>query len=181
MSLEKILNKIEKDAEKEIEEINKKIEKERKKLLKKAKEKGEGKKEEIIKQGKKEAELEKQRILSSKNLETKSKILNKKDALISKVISEVSDRIVKDKSVYEDLLKKLIEDAEIEEYEVIVREEDRKFVEEYELAEESIEEPGVIVRKKDGSLTVDNRIKKLMERKKKDLRVGIAQILFESE
>jgi len=54
-------------------------------------------------------------------------------------------------------------------------------VKEYNIAEESIKEPGVIIRKKDQTLTIDNRIEKVIKRKEKDLRVGIAKILFESE
>ncbi|MEA1993110.1 MAG: V-type ATP synthase subunit E [Euryarchaeota archaeon] len=181
MSLEKIIEKVEEDTEKEIGKIEEETKIERDKLIKKARGRTETKRKKIINKGKKEAELEKQRIISSANVDAKRKILNTKDGLIKKVISEVTERIVKDKKLYGNFLRNAIEEASMEDCEIVIREEDRELVKGYDLAEDTIDESGVIIRKKDGSLTVDNRIKKVMERKKKKLRVGIAEILFESE
>ncbi|MCK4247592.1 MAG: hypothetical protein KAV48_03400 [Methanomicrobia archaeon] len=181
MSLEKIISKIEKDAEKEIAEINERIKIKKEELIEKAEKKARLERDKIINRGKKEAELEKQRIISSTNVETKRKILNKKDQLIMEVISEISKKIVKDKKIYQRLLRKLVDEAQIEDYEILVREGDRDLVKEYTLAKEGIKEPGVIIRKKDQTLTVDSRIEKIIKRKEKDTRIGIAKILFESE
>jgi len=181
MSLEKIISKIEKDAEKEIAEINERIKIKKEELIKKTEKKAELKRNKLINRGKKEAELEKQRIISSSNVEAKRKILNKKDQLIMEVISEISKKIVENRKIYQSLLRKLIDEAKMEDYEILIREEDRDLVKEYNLAEESIKKPGVIIRKKDQTLTIDNRIEKVIKRKEKDLRVGIAKILFESE
>jgi V/A-type H+-transporting ATPase subunit E len=181
MSLKKILNQIEKDAQKEIEEITKEIETERTNLLNKAKKKAEIERDRRVLKGKKEAELEKQRIISSANVEGKRAILRKKDDLISEVITAAEKKITEDTTRYEPFLKKLIDEAGIDDYEVYVRKEDRRLVKGYPRADDDIEDPGVIIRKKDGSLTIDNRVAKVVERKKKDLRVGIAKILFERE
>ena len=181
MSLEKIIRKIEEDTEKEIAEINERIRVEREKLIKKAEKKAEIEKIKIISRGKKEAELEKQRIISSANVESKRKILNKKDQLIMKIISEASKKIVENRDIYQKFLKKLIKEVEIGDYDLMIREEDKDMLKGYPIADERIKEPGVIIRKKDRSLTIDNRIEKVIKRKEKDLRVGISKILFESE
>lgn len=196
-SAEKIIERIREDAAREVEVIIGEAKREAEDIIKEAEDKAEEQKREIISKGEKEAELLKQRIVANAKLKARKSGLDAKEELIKAVFEEAEKELAKIASSdnYKDILRGLIAEGVSsvgEDAEVMVKEEDKKLLEDgilkdlekefkvkITLSPENINTiGGVIVRSKNGRVEVNNTFETRMIRMQDALRSKIAKILF---
>ncbi len=192
MALDKIIERIKKDVEhktdtiyereeEKAQEIREEIEREKKRKL-----------NEIRKDKKREIKTLKNRILSQAKLEKRKKKLEVREEMIEKVFDEVMERVkAMDPSDYEDYLRKAIGrcDSTLKGDITIlcnkdskdkVKELARKIDPSLEVKAELDSLGGIKARSEEGS-SIDLTFEANIERKKKELRKEIANILFPEE
>jgi len=186
MAIEKLLTRIEKDAKKEVDEVIEAAEQEAKKIIKEAKEEGKREAERIAEKGKREAERRKERILSAARREARMVITNAKEEIIQKCFAIINEKIssmpARD---YRKVMEKMVKEAMEEGGTWILhpsRKEDTKIAEKFgvEMGEGIDAIGGVILRAKDGSREIDLTFDFLLERKREEIRIMIAEKLFEN-
>ncbi|GAK55006.1 V-type ATP synthase subunit E [Candidatus Vecturithrix granuli] len=138
-------------------------------------------------------------LVAAAELEARKQKLLKQEALIAEVERQVKDRLlqIRNEARYPDILRRLIRDGlsmlDGQAFEVIVAPEDRSLITEeflkhlgqeqkasVTLAEDALSEmTGVIVQRVDKRVRCDNTLQRLFERRKHELRLLIAQDLFE--
>jgi vacuolar-type H+-ATPase subunit E/Vma4 len=172
-----------------------------KKILDEAAQKGKENYERIVQQGKQSGEKERQKILSTIEMEMKKLTLNSREALIEQAFTlawkkfeefkktkEYKDILVKQviSSIRELEGKSFIVDAHkgdsfkisADTLKQIEKETDKKALV-IEIHEIDSDLGGVIVREKEGKISVDNTFASILERKKNETRVKVSEILFE--
>lgn len=172
-----------------------------KKILEDAESRAKENAEKIVLNGRQLGEKEKQKILSTAEMQAKKVVLNSKEALIKKTFLKAREEFneLKKTEKYKDILIKQIISSILElegkEFTVEVYEgEGLKLTKELvqrmgketkrrglklTLNEVSEDLGGVIVREKEGKVSVDNTFDSILDRKRNDIRVRISEILFE--
>ncbi len=184
MALEKLIQKIKEEAEKEIKEIIQKAEEEAREVIEKEKEKGRKEAEKIRTRGEKEAERQKEKILASARRKAKAYIIQAKEEIIQKCFDEMVNILREmDGKTYEQFMEKEIKEAmkEIEDgYIISTRKEDEKIAKKLGLEVKGKTEGigGVILKSKDGKKEIDLTFDFMLERKKEEIRIKIAEKLF---
>lgn len=157
--------------------------------------------EKILKQGRTIGEKERQKILSTAEMEVKKLVLNAKEALIDEVFEHAIQKFetLKGTENYQKILTSQIASSisELEGKEFVIAACKRDglkitddVIKEIETKtgrkglglsiEETLEDMGgVIVRVKDGKVSIDNTFRSIFDRKKNEIRVKISEILFE--
>jgi V/A-type H+-transporting ATPase subunit E len=127
MPLEKIVERIKKDAKVRATEIIKKGEAEAKKLREETKEELESLKDKLISSGEKEAKDLKRQMLAMARLEARNSLLQAKQGLLEKVFQQAKQRLLKmPRPEYERLLYRMVVSVASGGEEIILSEEDRK-------------------------------------------------------
>ena len=186
MAIEKLLARIEEDARKEIDEIIKAAEGEAKRIIEGAREEGKKEAEKITKKGKKEAERARDRIISAANREARMMITNAKEEVIQQCLEIIREKMAsmpskEYKKIVEDMVKDAIEEGG--DYVLFYsRKEDKKIAEKLNIDVEGEIDAigGVVLKAKDGSKEIDLTFDFLLERKKEEIRIMIAEKLFEN-
>lgn len=157
--------------------------------------------ETTIQNGRQLGEKEKQKILSTAEMQAKKVVLNSKEALINETFLKAREQfneLKKTKKYKEILIKQIVSsigELEGKEFTVDVYEgEELKLTKEIvqrigketkrkglklTLNEISEDMGGVIVRGKDGKVSVNNTFDSILDRKRNEIRVRISEILFE--
>jgi len=172
-----------------------------KKILDEATQKAGDNYERIVQQGKQLGEKERQKILSTIDMEMKKLVLNSREGLIEQAFTLAGNKFEEFKKTkdYKDILikqvissirelngKNFIVDVHrgdsfkinAETLKHIEKESDKKGLT-IEIREVEKDLGGVIVREKDGKISVDNTFASILERKKNETRVKVSEILFE--
>jgi len=186
MAIEKLLARIEEDARKEIDEIIKAAEDEAKRIIEGAREEGKKEAEKITKKGKKEAERARDRIISAAKREARMIITNAKEEVIQQCFEIIREKMAsmpskEYKKIVEDMVKDAIEEGG--DYVLFYsRKEDKKIAEKLNIDVEGKIDAigGVVLKAKDGSKEIDLTFDFLLERKKEEIRIMIAEKLFEN-
>jgi len=186
MAIEKLLARIEEDARKEIDEIIKAAEGEAKRIIEGAREEGKKEAEKITKKGKKEAERARDRIISAAKREARMMITNAKEEVIQQCLEIIREKMAsmpskEYKKIVEDMVKDAIEEGG--DYVLFYsRKEDKKIAEKLniDVGGEIDAIGGVVLKAKDGSKEIDLTFDFLLERKKEEIRIMIAEKLFEN-
>lgn len=128
MSLEKIIEHIEEDAQKQIDEIKAQASEASQKIIQEAKKQAESYRAKALEDAQKEAEQHKQRIISTANLEFRKNILAVKQEAIDMAFQEAVNSLVNMKDQdYLNLLKNMIlENVQTGEEEIILSERDKQ-------------------------------------------------------
>jgi len=185
MSAEKIIQKIKSDAEAQAKEVLMQAEKEASSLLEQAKADAKVKSDQILKDGKAKAENEKKILLSQANQELKRKTLEAKEEVISQCFSKAEEELKGLSGAnYQKIVKSLIEQgisridgkAQV----VVTRPEDKEVAKSLgiEVAGQTEGLGGIIVKSKDGRVTVDNTFDGILKRKYYEIRVEVGKLLF---
>ena len=186
MAIEKLLARIEEDARREIDEIIKAAEDEAKRIIEGAREEGKKEAEKITKKGKKEAERARDRIISAAKREARMIITNAKEEVIQQCFEIIREKMAsmpskEYKKIVEDMVKDAIKDGG--DYVLFYsRKEDKKIAEKLNIDVEGKIDAigGVVLKAKDGSKEIDLTFDFLLERKKEEIRIMIAEKLFEN-
>jgi len=200
--LEKIRKKIMKDAEKQASEILGEAQGRAAKVIEEAEKRAERRASEILRREAEEAEREKRKIIAEAKLRARQIVTASKEEGVRRVFEEARKRLeaLASSKEYVQALEKMIERGALAlgggNLEVVLPEQHanidlnlEKIAEEVskrlgvktklEKARETVYATGgVIIRKSDGSLLIDNTFETVLEREEKNLRTKIAKILF---
>jgi len=187
MAIEKLLARIEEDARREIDEIIKAAEDEAKRIIEGAREEGKKEAEKITKKGKKEAERARDRIISAAKREARMMITNAKEEVIQQCLEIIREKMASMPSKeYKKIVEDMVKDAIKEGGDYVLfysRKEDKKIAEKLNIdVGDDIMNAigGVVLKAKDGSKEIDLTFDFLLERKKEEIRIMIAEKLFEN-
>ncbi|MEA1904581.1 MAG: V-type ATP synthase subunit E family protein [Candidatus Hadarchaeota archaeon] len=205
--LEKMVQRILSDAEKESKKVIRDAKGEVEKRKSSAKENAKAEAEKILSEGKREAEKIEHRVLASARLKTRQLKLNTQESLIQDAFSKAMDELPnlrKDKQRYQKIMGELVKAGGIaiggEELEIQILKEDKKFLPKatvHDLTKKISKSTGnetslkistslknasggVVVQKADGSVKCDNTFEARLRRLKHSLRSKTAEILFKS-
>ncbi|MBS7249093.1 MAG: V-type ATP synthase subunit E [Candidatus Freyarchaeota archaeon] len=200
--LKKIKDKIEKDAEERASQIIEKAKIRAKEIEEEAISKAEKRAEEIIRRGMEEAERYKRRRLAEAKLKAKQRITKAREQLIEQTFQKANEKLKeltatpKYKSVLEALIQKAAIGVGGGELEILVPKGHEKHISDISsiaekvqsetknpthitISKETIEAVGgCLVRRKDGSIYIDNTFESIMERNMKELRIKAARTIF---
>jgi len=157
--------------------------------------------EKIIAQGKYTGEKEKQKILSTAEMEVKRMVLNCRESLIDEAFALAREKFetFKKTKEYKDILQRhiivSIEELEGNSFTIVVSKHDsfslsdsvvnriKKETEKkglkLELQEVDKDIGGVIVRERDGKVSIDNTFDSMLNRIKNEIRAKVSEILFD--
>ncbi|MFQ5975094.1 MAG: V-type ATP synthase subunit E [Candidatus Hydrothermarchaeales archaeon] len=194
VQVQNIIDKIMDDAQKKAKEIEDKAKEEKNSVLADAKEKGEKTKAEIIANGEKKAKAEKDRIIADARVRARKVTLKARERVIEEAFAKATKEIGKATATkgYQETLKRLIQESISivgkGSIELVLTSRDKKQLKAEDLegmkdvsisSDELPSMGGVIVRKVDGSVEIDNTIETRIQRGKSDLRRKAAEILFD--
>ncbi|MEM2145402.1 MAG: V-type ATP synthase subunit E family protein [Candidatus Jordarchaeaceae archaeon] len=201
--LKKIVSKIEEEAEERAKAIIEEAKIKAKEIEEEAKSKAEKRAEEIIKRGKEEAERYTRRRLAEAKLKAKQRKIKAQEQLIEMAFQKANEKLTEltASKEYSKILERLVQIAAINigggELEVLLPEGHSKYLSNASAIAKNVEGEtknptnisisketldatgGCLVRKKDGSISVDNTFQAILERKIKEIRVKVAKILLE--
>ena len=202
MGAAEIVNRIREEGEKERERILNEAKERAKKIIEDAKAEAERSKKRAMEEEERRAETEKRRIIQTARLEARRKKWMAQEEMIKEVMNKAVEKIkeVKEKGFgeykYDEILRNLIKVSAMSagggDLEVILSEEDARFISKKDLdeiskdlgasltlSEERVKSiGGVIVRTKDGQIAVNNTFEKRLERLSDAIRDKVAAIMF---
>lgn len=202
MGAVEIVNRIREEGEKERERILNEAKEKAKKIIEDAKAEAERSKKRAMEEEERRAETEKRRIIQTARLEARRKKWIAQEEMIKEVMNKAVEKIkeVKEKGFgeykYDEILRNLIKVSAMSagggDLEVILSEEDARFISKKDLdeiskdlgasltlSEERVKSiGGVIVRTKDGRIAVNNTFEKRLERLSDAIRDKVAAIMF---
>ncbi|MFB0563327.1 MAG: V-type ATP synthase subunit E [Candidatus Lokiarchaeia archaeon] len=200
--LKKIKSKIEKDANQRASAIVEEAKIKAKEIEEEVTSRAEKRADEIIKRGKEEAERYKRRRLAEAKLKTKQKKTATQEELIEMTFEKANEKLkeLTSSPEYSKILETLVQKAAIGlgggELEVIVPAGQDKYLSDLSSIAKNVEAEtknktnitisketvdaigGCIVRKKDGSVFINNTFQSTLERNIKEVRVKMAKVLL---
>ncbi|HGE71222.1 TPA: hypothetical protein ENX78_10330 [Candidatus Poribacteria bacterium] len=197
MSLEKIIERIKRDAQAQIAEIKDKASKEADKILQNAKNEADSYKAQALENAKVQAQQHKQRLISSANLEFRKDILAEKQKAIDSAFQEAVNTLVQmNDDEYKQIIKKmLISSVQTGDEEIILSPRDKTRISENFLKEINKELAksgkkgnlkiskntynifGGFVLKK-GNIEINNSFEALFKSFRDELELEVSKILF---
>ena len=185
MSAEAIIKRIKTDSEQKAQFIHQKAERKAEEIRKNATKEAQQKAEALIEKGKQQAENRKKILISQVRQETKRAEINAKNNVIEDCFNQAMQQLSSlDESTYNQLVEKLIQQGkkridgpcEI----LISNEKDKQIAKKLHLAVSgSINATGgVILRSKDGTITIDNTFEGIIQREKEHIREKVGKLLF---
>lgn len=185
MPLEKIIRKIEKDADKEVERIIGEAEGKAKQILSEGASEAQGLIEKMKVAHEKSVDSMKKKRLSAARREVRHIIMKAREDVISLCFTQAMEELkTLKKDKYQGIVANLITRGKpLLKQAVVVptRDTDKKVTRELgmELADDTVSAMGgVVLREKDGSMELDNTFEGILERKKDDIRIRVSQALF---
>ncbi|RLF42374.1 MAG: hypothetical protein DRN12_00420 [Thermoplasmata archaeon] len=185
MTVEKIINRIKRDASETVKQIIKEAEEKAKGIIEEAKEEARGEAKKIIEDGRKQAENIRRIHVSRANQDAQRRIMNIKEEFIERCFARAVEKLQNlSGDEYKKIVATLIEkarrtlDGDIIAY--ISRDEDEEILKNYDIPVKGRIEAigGVILQSKDGSKRIDNTFEGVLSRRKPVIRTIIGKILF---
>jgi V/A-type H+-transporting ATPase subunit E len=201
--LKKIQDKIISEAEEKAKAIVKDAEKSKKDTLEEKRKEGEREAERILRSGMEEADSLKRQKVAEARLKAKQMTIASREELINEAIEKCKEKLalLTASKEYGETLRKLVEEGGIGlgggDLEIVLGGKVAKTAIDLGTIAKHVEEKaakktviniaqegsksigGVIVRKADGSIIIDNTFEARIDRILRDIRIGIAKILFE--
>lgn len=198
MSLEKIIERIEHDAQAQIDEIKNKASAEADRIIQSAKEEAESFRAQALEGARKEAEQRKQRLISSANLEFRKELLAEKQNAIDSAFQEAIDTLLNmEDAEYKRVIKKMImSSVQTGDEEIVLSKRDKArlnndFLNEVNsqlakdgkkgnltISEDTYEISGGFILRR-GSIEINNSFESLFKSSRDDLESEVAKLLFE--
>lgn len=187
MSAEKIIQRIQKDTEKQIQHMMEESEKQVKAIIKKGKEDAEQEAESIIRNGTLESENTKKIMVSKATQDIRRDMMNAKEEMIERCFSEALEQLKKlPDAHYRTFVKTLIRNGKKRlgnQCSVSVS----RAIDSEVAKEENVSVRrtihsigGIILHAPDNTITIDNTFEGLLSRKKDDIRIQVGKLLFPS-
>lgn len=182
--MDKLIERIKEEAEKEIKDIIDNAQEEAKKIIEEEEEKGKEEAEKIRREGIKEAGRRKEKILAAGRRKAKSYLIKAREEIIENCINKIKEYLKKlDGKKYEKIVGNLVKEGvkEIRDgYIISTREEDEKIAKKFgmEVKKKVNGIGGVILKSKDGKKEIDLTFDTMIERRKDEIRIKIAEKLF---
>nr|MDO8132776.1 V-type ATP synthase subunit E family protein [Candidatus Njordarchaeum guaymaensis] len=201
--IKKIEKKIIEEAEEKVRSIVKEAEKIRKEVLEQKRKEGEGEAEKIIRSRTEEADSLKRQKIAEARLKAKQMIIAAREDLINEAIEKSKEKLLEltASKQYIGILGKLIEEGAVGlsggELQIVLAGKDQKISIDLDSVSKRVEKEtgkktsisvsqgnvrsigGVITRKTDGSIMIDNTFEARIERALRDIRMQVAKVLFE--
>ncbi len=192
MPVEKLIERIKKDAERKADEILEMKEEEAEEVRQEIEKEKERRLDEIQKKEEREIETMKNRIISQAKLESRKQKMNAREEMIEKVFQRTRERLKEtDPSEYEDYLKKVVKKSINvlgKDIEIRCNEESldlvQKIVEEIEPTievKDDLNSLGGIKAHSEKGAGIDFTFEANLERNRKELRKDVSDILFPEE
>ena len=185
MTAEKIIERIKKDSEKEINQILKEAEKQAKIIKDGARKEVEAEAERMLSNGKKQAESIKKIIVSKACQDAKREIMNARERIIDECFTKAHHELsVLKEAEYKKTVTKLIENGREKLGGqctlVVSRDIDGKIAENMGLEVKGTIEVsgGIVLISSDGRVTLDNTFDGILKRKKNEIRIKVGKLLF---
>lgn len=182
MGLKEVEEKIREEGGKEEEEIQKETERVVQEIKGKIDEEAEKEYEEEKRKKKKELSVIPKKIVSDANMEKKKELNSKKSELLDEVFTAAQEKILQmsDKKKKK-ILKNLIQQEERENPIIYVDKKYASLLKDMKgvKAKKGMEDFGVIIESKEGSLRIDNTLSNAMERIRTKIEPEVAKILFQ--
>jgi vacuolar-type H+-ATPase subunit E/Vma4 len=185
MSVEKIIEQIKKDSEKEIKAILDEAKKQEKIIIDMSKKEAENQVEKILIKGKEGSENLKKILISKAHQDTKREIMNAREKIIEDCFTKAHSELSKLKGKeYISMVKKLIQDGYNKLGEncsiMISRDEDKIIAKELGiLVDGKVESSGgVILKSSDGKILLNHTFEGILKREKNKIRIKIGKLLF---
>lgn len=178
MGLDEIEKQIREEGQKHIDEINKRNEEEIDQIRSGFADDAEKEYKKILEDGKKEADLSKMMIITDARVKAQQRIREEKIELIKNIFDTARKRILSmDDAEKSKILEKLSKDKEKVKDPVLWV--DPAYEDLINAKTKSINDFGLIIESKDGSMCIDNTLNSLISRSQDTLRPKIAKILFD--
>ena len=185
MSIEKIIEKINKDSEKEIQKIHKEAEQQADTLITTAKKEAEQQAQKLIILGKTQSENTKKIIISKTSQDAKRELLKIKEDIIEDCFTQALHRLAQIQGEpYNKFLRQQLKNSKTKLGEnntiLISRDADKTIAEQEKIPIKGTitASGGVIIKSADGKITIDTTFDGIMKRKKAEIRVHIGKQLF---
>ncbi len=184
MTLEKLIQQIEKDAESESSRIIGDARKEAERIIEAAKERAKKDAAMVEAKGEKNTARLKEKTLASARREVREMKIRAKEEVMRECLKKADEMLEKLKGKkYETAVKKFIEAGKNSLGDCILipsREQDKKIAKEMgmKVGDRVNSIGGVIIRSRDGSREIDSTFESIMERKLGEIRIMIASELF---
>ncbi|KAA0003748.1 MAG: hypothetical protein FE044_01135 [Thermoplasmata archaeon] len=184
MAIEDLIQEIKSNAKAEVESIIKKANEEAEEIIKKAEKEANEEAEEIIKKAEKEAKTTKGRILAMARRNANKYIIEAKEKLINECIEEIKKELKKLPSrQYKKFIEKILKEAikEMKDgYILASRKEDEEIAKKMGIEVKGKIDAigGVIIKSKDGSKEINSTFDALLERRRDEIRIKIAEKLW---
>ena len=185
MSAEKIIERIKKDAKKQIDEIIKSAEKKASEILESSRKEAEKETEVIISNGKKQSENLGKILLSKANQDSKRATLNAKEIAIEECFKKALEKLSSlDKGRYISTVTKYMEKGQRrlgKQCSVLIsKEEDKSIAKKLDITISGKIEAtgGIMMQSKDGQVTLDYTFEGILAREKNKIRIKVGKLLF---
>ena len=188
MGVEEIVEQISSDANQKSEKILSEAETKRAEVLKEAQVRAQERHDKVLARGSEEAKVALQRIVGSAKMSLKKEELKVKEAILDEVFDKAGDKLEGLKGAkYEKALTKLIKESasEMKDFKVVVDKSGKssasKAAKKAKVRCSVVTEAmssGIKLRSKDGKVEIDQTFEARLERKRDQLRIEAAKVLF---
>ena len=185
MTVEKIIERIKKDSDKEIKQILKEAETQASSIVTEAKKEAKSESDKMLHDGKQQAENIKKIIDSKASQDSKREIMNARERIIEECFTKAHHELsILKGEEYKKIVTKLIEDGrnklEGQCNILISRDIDRDIAEDMGIKVIGRVETagGVVIKSIDGRITLDHTFDGILKRKKDEIRRKVGKLLF---
>ena len=185
MTVEKIIGRIKKDSEKEIQVILREAERQASVINKDVKKEAESEYEKIIADGKRHCENLKKILFSKASQDAKREAMKSREKIIEKCFTKAYQKLSdlsgeEYKKIVTNLTKKGLEKFNGDCLVLVSKYEDKEIAKNLDLkVTGNIDASGgIILKSGDGQITLDNTFNGILERKKDRIRIKVGKLLF---
>ncbi len=192
-AIERIIKRIEEDAQWKIKEYNDKAQREIEKIRNSEEERWSREKEKLESDGRRDAELIKQMHISKAHLEGRKILMNTREDIINRALEDINTNArVYLSDIYSDYIKRALREAsEVlgQSFTVHCLAEDRETVEKIaselnlavDVKSSEVSSGGIVAKSSDGLKTIDYSVRALVNRRLNEIRRRIYEKLFGEE
>ena len=185
MTAEKIIERIKKDSEKEIQAILEETERQASGIIKDAKKEAEHEYEKMIADGKRHGENLKKILVSKASQDAKREAMKAREKIIEECFTKAYQKLSKlsgkeYKKIVTNLTKKGLKKFSGGCLAIVSKDEDKEIAKNLglKLTGNVDASGGIILKSGDGQITLDNTFDGILERKKDRIRIKVGKLLF---
>ena len=185
MTAEKIIERIKKDSEKEIQLIIEEAEQQASGIIKDAKKEAEHECEKVIADGKRHGENLKKILVSKAGQDAKREAMKAKEKIIEECFTKAYQKLSgfsgeEYKKIVTNLTEKGLKKLSGECFAIVSKDEDKEIAKNLGLKVTGNVDAsgGIVLKSTDGQITLDNTFDGILERKKDKIRVKVGKLLF---